>query len=80
MPKIWMLRMAHDWFVSPLEEENSQKLKQIENAIKIGRSIIVIGQSDMEPLVIDFTRNTKERKRKLGKIGVCVIENSKSKM
>ena len=48
--------------------------------MKIGRSIIVIGQSDMEPLVINFTRNTKERKRKLGKIGVCVIENSKSKM
>ena len=58
---------------SPLEEENNQNLKQIENAIKTKRSTIVIGESDMEPLVFDFTRNTQERKQKLGKIGVCVI-------
>ena len=62
---------------SPLEEENSQKLKQIMNAVKTKRSTIVIGESDLEPLVIDFTHNTQKRKQILSKIGVCVIEKLK---
>ena len=59
---------------SPLEEKNSKKLEQIKNAIETKRSIIVIGENDMEPLVIDFTRNTQERRQKWGKIGVYVIK------
>ena len=59
---------------SPLEEKNSKKLEQIKNAMESKRSIIVIGEKDMEPLVIDFTRNTQERKQKWGKIGVYIIK------
>lgn len=55
---------------SPLEEKNSKKFEQIKNAMETKRSIIAIGEDDMEALVIDFTRNIQ----KWGKIGVYIIK------
>ena len=55
-------------------KKKREKYKEVINAMKSGRSVIVSGKSDREPLVIGLSKSPEKRRQQLGDIGVFILK------
>ena len=49
--------------------------KEVRNAIKSGRSVIVPGKSDRDPVVIGFSSSPEKKRQQLGDIAVFIVKD-----
>ena len=55
-------------------KKKTETYKLVKNAIKSGRSVIVPGKSDKEPLAIGFSKSPEKKRHQLGDIGVFILK------